>query len=194
MAFCYASCRTIRRRLDRPAFSCAVVVISGQLAVNQPHQAGYGCSAVPDILRRGRGGADAAPENHQEVIAMPMLPKRFCRKQGCNQLVESGYCEKHKAEEHKRYDRHRGSAHERGYTSRWRRYSKWFLKRNPLCACTDCAKLPAPLPADVVDHIKPHKGDQVLFWDPKNHQPMAKQCHDRKTVREDGGFGNALPR
>jgi 5-methylcytosine-specific restriction endonuclease McrA len=42
----------------------------------------------------------------------------------------------------------------------------------------------------IVDHIVPHKGDQTLFWDRANWRPMAKACHDSKTAREDGGFGN----
>jgi 5-methylcytosine-specific restriction protein A len=29
-----------------------------------------------------------------------------------------------------------------------------------------------------------------LFWDRANWRAMSKQCHDRKTAREDGGFGN----
>ncbi|QYR24304.1 HNH endonuclease [Paenibacillus sp. sptzw28] len=86
-------------------------------------------------------------------------------------------------------DRERGTAHERGYNSRWQKYSRAYLKRNPLCACDECARLPVPMPAEVVDHIKPHRGDTNLFWDPSNHQPMAKRCHNRKTAREDGGFG-----
>ncbi|MCB4811684.1 HNH endonuclease [Methylovorus menthalis] len=46
-------------------------------------------------------------------------------------------------------------------------------------------------PATVVDHIKPHRGDMALFWDRNNWQAMAKECHDRKTAREDGGFRGA---
>lgn len=30
-----------------------------------------------------------------------------------------------------------------------------------------------------------------LFWDRTNWRGMAKVCHDAKTAREDGGFGNA---
>lgn len=30
-----------------------------------------------------------------------------------------------------------------------------------------------------------------LFWDSANWQAMNKECHDRKTASEDGGFGNA---
>ncbi|WP_338080605.1 HNH endonuclease signature motif containing protein [Cohnella luojiensis] len=43
--------------------------------------------------------------------------------------------------------------------------------------------------ATVVDHIKPHKGNKILFWDKNNWQPLCKQHHDRKTAIEDGGFG-----
>ena len=43
--------------------------------------------------------------------------------------------------------------------------------------------------ATVVDHIIPHKGDQKLFWDTRNWQPLCKPCHDKKTATEDGGFG-----
>jgi 5-methylcytosine-specific restriction protein A len=46
------------------------------------------------------------------------------------------------------------------------------------------------MPASVVDHIVPHRGDMALFWDRSNWQAMSKLCHDRKTARENGGFGN----
>jgi len=36
-------------------------------------------------------------------------------------------------------------------------------------------------PATVVDHILPHRGDEDLFWDESNWQPLCKRCHDRKT-------------
>ena len=39
--------------------------------------------------------------------------------------------------------------------------------------------------ATVVDHIKPHRGDQKLFWDQNNWQPLCKEHHDRKTLNED---------
>jgi len=45
----------------------------------------------------------------------------------------------------------------------------------------------------VVDHVIAHKGDPALFWNPANWQAMAKLCHDRKTVREDGGLGHPTP-
>lgn len=39
--------------------------------------------------------------------------------------------------------------------------------------------------ATVVDHIKPHRGDQKLFWDRGNWQALCKSCHDNKTLKED---------
>lgn len=32
--------------------------------------------------------------------------------------------------------------------------------------------------ATVVDHVKPHRGDAVLFWDTTNLQSLCKLCHD----------------
>ena len=40
-----------------------------------------------------------------------------------------------------------------------------------------------------VDHIIPHRGDYALRMDPGNCQALCETCHNRKTVREDGGFG-----
>ena len=60
---------------------------------------------------------------------------------------------------------------------------KFFLKRHPWCIrCKAKGRL---VPATVVDHITPHRGDAKLFWDEKNWQPLCKSCHDHKTMTED---------
>lgn len=67
------------------------------------------------------------------------------------------------------------SSNARGYTYRWQKYRLTFLAQNPLCVfCLQQGKTEA---ATVVDHIKPHKGDMELFWDPKNHQALCTPCH-----------------
>ena len=71
----------------------------------------------------------------------------------------------------------------RGYNSKWRRESKKFLEIHPLCV--RCLEKGIATPATVVDHIIPHRGDQELFWDRSNWQPLCKKCHDRKTMTED---------
>ncbi|MFW0778491.1 MAG: HNH endonuclease [Rickettsiales bacterium] len=60
--------------------------------------------------------------------------------------------------------------------------SKLYLKANPLCVCEECKG--KVVPAQVVDHIRPHRGDERLFWDESNWQPLAKVCHDKKTMQE----------
>lgn len=108
---------------------------------------------------------------------MPKSPKRPCRYPGCPNLCEKGtYCAEHQSESTERW---RGSAAERGYGADWRKARRRFLAVNPLCAA--CLKRGVLTPATVVDHIVPHRGDQRLFWDQKNWQPLCKQCHDQKT-------------
>jgi 5-methylcytosine-specific restriction protein A len=79
-------------------------------------------------------------------------------------------------------DRQRPSAARRGYGSRWRRARAAFLARHPLCAA--CRSQGRVVPATVVDHVTPHRGDQRLFWDEANWAPACKPCHDAKTARE----------
>ena len=79
----------------------------------------------------------------------------------------------------RRYDKLRGSAHERGYSSRWRKVSKMFLREHPLCECEDCKKHHRLTTANVVHHILPHHGNYELFWDEDNWQAMSKKCHDK---------------
>ncbi|WP_342664986.1 HNH endonuclease [Shimazuella kribbensis] len=54
----------------------------------------------------------------------------------------------------------------------------------------ECERNGRVVPATVVDHITPHKGDRELFWDSTNWQSMCSTCHNRKTVWFDGIFRN----
>ena len=61
-------------------------------------------------------------------------------------------------------------------TKRWQRLRAHQLAKHPYCQCphhVDCK-----VPAVVVDHKKPHRGDARLFFDPNNLQSMTKSCHD----------------
>ena len=122
----------------------------------------------------------------------PTRPLTACSFPGCPDLVKpgnGGRCEKHRKQANRQrnrdYDKQRGTAHERGYTAQWQRYRAMFLRANPLCVGCEGRVTEAT----VVDHIIPHKGDRELFWAPTNHQALCKRCHDRKTAKEDGGFG-----
>ncbi len=75
---------------------------------------------------------------------------------------------------------------------RWREERREHLRVNPLCSDYFGYHGVVKVGATIVDHIKPHKGDPILFWDPNNRQSMCKPCHDRKTATEDGGLGNKI--
>jgi 5-methylcytosine-specific restriction enzyme A len=116
---------------------------------------------------------------------MPLAAPKPCTYPGCGVLVRDGTsrCATHKHVEKKEHDRRRPNSAQRGYGARWQRARRLFLADNPLC--NRCGQ-----PATVVDHATPPRGDAELFWSQSNWRPMCKPCHDAKTAREDGGYGN----
>lgn len=70
----------------------------------------------------------------------------------------------------------RPSARARGYTNQWDKAALAYRRANPLCV--GCFALGRIVPATVVDHIEPHKGDQVKFWDPTNLQSACDWHHN----------------
>lgn len=119
---------------------------------------------------------------------MPSRPKRPCNHPRCPNLTKDRFCEAHSKQERQRADKQRGTAHERGYNSRWRRYSKWYLKQpeNVFCKLQykGCNNL-----AQCVDHIKPAYPDSEEFFDPDNHQSACIHCNSVKGRKEDRGIG-----
>ncbi len=105
----------------------------------------------------------------------------------CGALVNNrdGLCPLHLAQHRQQVNARRGITAERGYTGAWRKARAAYLRAHPLCECDECKALGRVLPATVVDHIKPHRGDMSLFWDRTNWQAMSKPCHDRKRARYD---------
>jgi 5-methylcytosine-specific restriction protein A len=108
---------------------------------------------------------------------MPFAPARICahcRKVGCDCRQAA----------RKEVDEQRGTAAERGYTWRWRNPKRTgaadrFIAANPLCA--ECERQGKVRAATDVDHIVPHKGDETLFWNEDNWQPLCGLCHKVKT-------------
>jgi 5-methylcytosine-specific restriction protein A len=73
----------------------------------------------------------------------------------------------------------------RGYGSDWAKASRQFILEHPVCVM--CGG-----PAEVTDHITPHKGDAALFWDRSNWQPLCRSDHSHVTVKFDGGWGKPV--
>lgn len=70
-------------------------------------------------------------------------------------------------------------------TPAWKALRAQILRRDPICRACRMAR------SSHCDHIQPHRGDQVLFWDPANLQGLCRSCHSHKTARRDGGWGRA---
>ncbi len=117
-----------------------------------------------------------------------MSSKRPCRAPGCPEITDdaSGYCATHRGQAWGHDDRRPG-ARARGYTRRWEKARRVFLAEHPLCE--ECKASGELVPATVVDHGDPHRGDPEVFWDVARWRALCKPCHDRKTATEDGGFG-----
>jgi len=67
--------------------------------------------------------------------------------------------------------------------TRWIKCSRLFRDQFPLCV--QCER-----PSQLVDHIRPHNGNEKLFWDERNWQAMCHRCHNQKTWRDTGGVSN----
>jgi 5-methylcytosine-specific restriction protein A len=75
-------------------------------------------------------------------------------------------------------------------TRRWRRRAKTQLALHPLCVY--CLEQGIVAPADVADHIVPHKCDAHLFFYGAL-QSLCDACHNStKQQEEQQGFGRAI--
>ena len=71
-------------------------------------------------------------------------------------------------------------------TGAWRRLRLEHLQREPLCRM--CEARGVVRSGSHVDHIKAHKGDNALAFDPGNLQTLCVTCHNAvKQALEKGG-------
>ncbi len=117
-----------------------------------------------------------------------MIQSKQCAK--CRiKLIPVGetYCPECKESKEKQYYQNRNKEWQHLYGSKWQRARKSFLSQYPLCA--ECLRNGITKAADVVDHIKSHKGNIELFWDVSSWNSLCFRCHNKKTAKE-GAFGN----
>lgn len=70
------------------------------------------------------------------------------------------------------HGRARVPARQRGYDQKWQQATQAFRQRNPYCL--GCMAMGRSTRTELVDHVVPHRGNRVLFWDRSNWQPS---CH-----------------
>lgn len=68
--------------------------------------------------------------------------------------------------------------------ARWRDL-RWSVLERDLFTCRRCNRVEGETRFLVADHIRPHRGDAALFWDPANLQCLCKGCHDRVKQAEE---------
>ncbi len=100
-----------------------------------------------------------------------------------------GHAESQRKWKRREQDHARGSAASRGYGRRHRAVAEATLRRDKFCA--ECARHGITRDAEILDHIVPFKGNDQLQWDEQNHQVLCKECHDRKSANESGGWRKA---
>ena len=86
------------------------------------------------------------------------------------------------------------SRHKRGYGASWDKLRKFVLKRDGhLCQCEKCLAEGRTLVATHVDHIVSKAKAKAMGWSdeqidhPSNLRAINKDCHERKTIEENGG-------
>lgn len=104
---------------------------------------------------------------------MPTRPPKPCSVNGCPNLTHQRYCSEHQGMERqrrKRYDKQRGTRHQRGYDHNWVKIRAVVLQAEPLCR--EC-KRPA---VDVHHSVKGNHNPATLV-------PLCRSCHNSKTRR-----------
>ena len=71
------------------------------------------------------------------------------------------------------------------YNYTWQQKRARYLAAHPFCV--HCREKGLFVAATVVDHIIPHKGCEILFWDKTNWQALCVNCHSSIKQREERG-------
>jgi len=88
-----------------------------------------------------------------------------------------------KQQKRRRYDTNESSIARYGFNyRRWRRIRRLHLIQNPLCV--ECLKEGKIRLATTADHIDPHHGDAIKFYDKKNLQSLCTSHHNQKSAHE----------
>jgi 5-methylcytosine-specific restriction endonuclease McrA len=142
-------------------------------------------SELPCSFRTSRPAAVDPGVDDGVGVLMPVAFTRGCDVFGCGRAKP---CPIHGRR------RTQASRQARGYDAWWLRVSAAHLRRYPLCgdrppeapATTDsvCLAEGRAVQATTTDHIRPHRGDDVLRRAVWNRQSLCQRCHGIKSARE----------
>ena len=118
---------------------------------------------------------------------MPYKSKHPCNQPGCRELTSGRYCEAHRKESNRRYNKYsRDHESVMRYGTEWRKIRAAFIQANPLChKCLDHGNL---VPAVHVHHIVPLRDGGT--HDHNNLMPLCIACHSAHHAKEGTRFGD----
>lgn len=107
---------------------------------------------------------------------MPRKPKKPCAYPGCPNLTEGRFCDKHRKEDSKQYEKFkRDEGHSKRYNNTWRRIRKIYVSEHPFCE--ECFKRGILVPVEEVHHIIPLREGGT--HDVDNLISLCRSCHAR---------------
>lgn len=109
-----------------------------------------------------------------------MPAPRICPEPGCPTFTTGGRCARHQA----LGEKSRGTARQRGYTARWERFRRHYLRRHP--QCVSCGST-----ATDVDHVDGLGPLGPRGYDPANLRALCHPCHSARTAVDQPGGWNA---
>jgi len=107
---------------------------------------------------------------------MPTYPKRPCSYPGCPRLTNGQYCEEHRVQERRKYDKYERSpdVHKK-YGRAWKRIRDRYYSAHPYCE--RCYAEGCMTPAEEVHHILPvSKGGRHTD---DNLMSLCRSCHNK---------------
>ena len=107
---------------------------------------------------------------------MPKKPLRPCSHPGCPNLCEGQFCEQHRVEERRKYDKYERSTDvNRKYGRAWKRIRDRYAAEHPLCEM--CLKEGRLTPVQEVHHILPVSKGGTHARD--NLMSLCQSCHTK---------------
>ena len=115
---------------------------------------------------------------------MPKKPKRPCAYPGCPSLTEGQYCDDHRKEARREYDRYvRSPDCSKKYGRAWHRIRARYVEKHPLCEM--CLKEGRLTPVEEVHHILPisrggtHAEENLMSLCQSCHTKIHREMGDR---------------
>jgi 5-methylcytosine-specific restriction protein A len=108
---------------------------------------------------------------------MPYAPRRGCAYQGCSKRAVAGstFCEEHKKQIDKQYNKHERTVEMKKYGRAWKRIRDRYIREHPLCErCLEEGRVTI---AEEVHHILPLSRGGTSS--PDNLMSLCRSCHNK---------------